>query len=1347
MLDYGSLRNVFKSVDKLNSKHLILAEWNMNKYQEISQYGLYLSTPPLSASYNPLDPNISSGDNYLIYDDGSKKLMPNQEYFSSLASVFKPNRPDPGIVLTQYHGNMALVKNSSSIKRANVNPYQDRYYPFSENRKYDYFNSAKTLTSQSGSATQVISNSASGTISGANPFVVYEKVFPCNKITVKVQNHMSVPVDFSIEILQQTSASVYSWVTAYSRTQSSSADFSSTGILNIYYNPSNSSWVKVSQNTDIGTYVIDDITQLDSPNPTELKRIKGVRMSVYKMSIVQAANGRQFPASLELIEISPRVEANVSEYTESFSLSSSLADATNFGLPVGSVVAGTGSLSLSNEENIFMFTSALKSLGMLSPDVKFSFYQLVTPSVGSEKAVPLKVMYAVEWNVQEDYSATIALEDGFKFLRETSAPDLLLHSSLGNPFSVIILILLDNVGITNYEFKKTNNDADREDTLIRSFFCKKEQTVAEVLEELALATQCSIYYDAVGNLNVLTKERLTEKVGKIESSSATVGSDFWMVLDEDYFINSASVVEYNQISSYKANVINYSERQLTPITEGDIVYHTYGPPKQPRLDEFPKQALDRLLENTVFPASLAYANYGYNTSELWRPDDGDDATMGAANLIRTLPATRLKEIFSSETFNASDEDDAVKEMYKNANSTKRNSMIIYLDENEGLTINPFQGTVLIGNEFIKYNGKLISVRSSSVLGSTVNTEKIIFSREELQQEINTIGKGGSIIFLGLVVDVEFQITAQTDTQYTYKVIGDGRAKLGSEAQIHYAGVEEFIIPNESLKYGLSLGSSYNSNFPKPTVTIKNNFLERTRYKSAYRALQKRGLLDRFSKQSYLGFMKITGIANDKDKSVINKLYSNESTAEVADELAAINKQTDAAVPGDFDDFVFLAGERNIYGQRFELPFAPNIVSTRMRLFSPRRKLKNNNYTMETLSSIAGIAFNVNRFGEGYYVEVEGVGSGKSKVASEAYKNNLRFYKVKINKGVFEPNLIFAAPVAAYTTSNIDVQILKADRNADPYFDLTIIIDKPRNGNLRRYTVRYGDTRVGQFVESSSDAIDGQFASLFVRGDSQAIFEYLSAGARPVGAGDRTLFNSYSRVDEEIKAGILPLDQQLFYRNENLQYYFNDFAKLVREVKDYEIRFTFPAYTSAIIDVSKISGQYMVKKYNPTSFGARMIVANTSPSPIILSEQSNTPLYIIGVAMEELSTGVITMEDYYDKIDEKKRRVVDNEKNKALFGTQSFSIDSQYMQTIAQSKDMMRWITRYCSRPRVQLSMEIFSNPLLELGDKVKVYDKSRGYYEQNEFYGNKTFTVSAINYSVSESGPSMNVEIIEVGQQ
>jgi len=1370
MLDYGTLRNVFKNTSTIDSEHLVIAEWNMNKYQTISKYGVYINTPSLlPTTYTPNDPEITSGDNHLIYDDGTTKIPANQEYFSQLASVFKPNRPDPGIVLMQKYGGNLITSNGSRLRSKNLNPYQPRYYPFSEFREYDYWNSAKNFVTSSGfTATYGLSDPKTGAYGrsdglggiggGAQPFVVYEDIFPCNKITLKVQNHISVPIEFSVEILQETAPDVFTWRTAYAKTQSSSTDFA-TGELNIYYNPASSSWVKVSPNTDIGTYVVDDLESLDDASPTEFKLIKGIRFVVYKMSLVKATTTNQFnvtqetyyPASIELIEISPRLEVNLSEYTESFDFDSRLGDSTNFGLPVGSIVASTGSLSLSNEDGIFLFSGKLSQLNMLSPDVKFMFYQIIN-SGGTDKAIPLKVLYSNRWDISEDYSVSISLEDGFKFLRETSAPDILLHSQIGQPLSIVILFLLDNAGITNYQFRKTDNDSDSEDTLIRSFFSKREQTVAEVLEELAIATQCSMYFDSLGKFNVITKERLTKKVPKTESASATLGTDFWMVLDEDYAGSSGNVSEYSAVSSYTANVVSYSETQLNPITDGDIVYHTYGPPKQARLDEFPEKVLNRLTETTVFPASLAFANFGYNTRIVWNAADGDDGAMGAANLESDLGSTKLQNIFTG-TYVAENEEEAVRLLYNNGTIAKKNAMIIKLDQNEGLTINPYQGTVLLGTEFIKYNGKLVRISSTpnqnNSLQIPVNTTKILFSREEFLQEVRNIGTGGSIRLIGLVIDVKFRIMGQTDSGYQYKVIGDGRGKLGSKIQAHNAFVENNTGLNENLRYGLALGDKYNQNFPTPNISVKHNFLDRSRYRSAYRQLQKRGLLSKFSSESYLGFLKMSGRVNEKDKSVIDKLYSEGANqTSIANELAAINKQTDEKVPGDFDDFVYLEGERNIYGQKINLGFKPNVISTRMRLFSPRRRKVNEFLAAETLSSIGGIAFGVNRYGEGYYLEVEGVGSGKDSVAKESFKTNLRFYKVTLNKdGVYEPNLILSAPVGAYVVENIDVQILKSVKgNIDPYFDLSIVVDYPQNGSLARYTVRYGDTRIGRFTESRSEAIDGNTVALFVRGDSQAIFEYISAASRPLGTGDISLYKGFNRIDEKVKAGILPVNQQYLYKNDNFTYYFNDFAKLVREVKEYDIRFEFPAYVSQLIDVSEVNSQYMVKKYVPTAFGARLVAVNTSPGPIVLTQESSNPLYVVAVAMEELSSGTINMENFIDAIEEKRTKALDREKNKSVYGAQSFTIDSQYLQTLSQAKRMMGWIIRYCSRPRIQLNMEIFSNSLLELGDKVKVYDKSRGYNEDNPRFGNKTFVVSAINYSVGESGPSMNVEILEVGE-
>jgi hypothetical protein len=84
--------------------------------------------------------------------------------------------------------------------------------------------------------------------------------------------------------------------------------------------------------------------------------------------------------------------------------------------------------------------------------------------------------------------------------------------------------------------------------------------------------------------------------------------------------------------------------------------------------------------------------------------------------------------------------------------------------------------------------------------------------------------------------------------------------------------------------------------------------------------------------------------------------------------------------------------------------------------------------------------------------------------------------------------------------------------------------------------------------------------------------------------------------------------------------------------------------------------------------------------------------------------------------------------------------------MAQAKNMMRWINQYCSRQRLKMSLEIFPNPILQLGDKIRIYDKSRGYIQENTNFNDKVFVVSSISHSVSSDGPSMNIEIVEVGQ-
>ena len=82
MLEYGNLRELFKYTSKVYSENVVIAEWNMNRYQIISRYGLYKDYATDTDS--TVLTNVITGYNYLIYDDGTSRVSDNADSFSSL---------------------------------------------------------------------------------------------------------------------------------------------------------------------------------------------------------------------------------------------------------------------------------------------------------------------------------------------------------------------------------------------------------------------------------------------------------------------------------------------------------------------------------------------------------------------------------------------------------------------------------------------------------------------------------------------------------------------------------------------------------------------------------------------------------------------------------------------------------------------------------------------------------------------------------------------------------------------------------------------------------------------------------------------------------------------------------------------------------------------------------------------------------------------------------------------------------------------------------------------------------------------------------------------------------------
>jgi len=1343
MIFNDTIRDIIKSSQTVDSTHLVVAEWNMNRYQKISQYGIYKGAAAnLNTSYSSSDNKIVDGKTFYIYDDDSIADGANQEYYSSLASVFQADRPEPGIILMQNYSGTLIVDKARDLRASRISVDQPRFYPFTKNRPYDYFNSGKLIDTSIASKNDKDRYSGTSTISGAinnaNPFVVYENSFPCNKILISVQEYRSVPKTFAIDILDGNT-----WQEIYTVNSSSVWD---DGILEIYYN--SGTWSKTVSR-------VTNIYEIGTPS-TQTVAIKGVRLRVIAMTDVRTVLNtrvRAFKASLELIEISPRIEMDVSGITEQFSFDSSLGD-SEFGLPVGKLVSSTGNVTLSNESKQFLWTSSAANFNMMSPDVEFRFFQTVQDPVSlSSSNVPLKVLYADSWDVGQDFSVQISMSDKMRIFQETNVTDMALITKSGVPFSAIVLMLLDNLGITGYEFKKSNRaNSDNEDIKITNFFCNREQTLADVLDKLAVATQSSMYFDAVGKLNVLTKERITSYEAIAESTSTTSGStDFWFIYDQNY---SSSPTELTYISDYKANIISAEESKIDPVTEGTVTYHTYGIRKKPGQslleDAVPKNILEDMPAN-----SIVGTGFQYTPKIVWSPGSDNNAVLGAANLLKEVSASRLKDLFTSN-INAVNEDGAVRQMVSDSLSSarasdleKRKALLIYLDRNELYTFPEKSGYVMIDDEIIAYNG-VVYLANGQI--------KVVFTDEELNELINSSNlRTSTIIPIALVVDVKFfWVSALSDGTSNYRVNGDGRAQFNTGVARHQQFNEFNTGLEGSDRFSMVIGGRPNATAPgeRPKVTVNYDFSKA----GATNRLKKLLRLPDENYKTYLGYLKIAG---NRSPLADRRALNASTDSEVLQQQNKINKQVDKLVPGKkFDPYVYTLGERFIYGQKIDLGFAPNLVSTRMRLYSPRKVKKDKKDIMATNSSIAGIGIGLkmrrengkNIITSGYFLEVETIGSGKDFAAKESFKNNLRFYKLESKNGLMTPELLAVGQVNAFTVSNLDAMVIADESvSGDPVFDLEIRIMPSDKGT--EFKIYYS----GQDISPREKIRDANVKQnywtnnknlfMFVRNDSEAIYEHVLAVAKRAGAPSiENVFNTKVEFDQKIPRGSIPQTIYDAFRKNDYRVYFNDFAKIARQVKKYTPRYNSPVLKSTLIDISRVNPQYMVKSAEFTAFGAEVVVANTSNTAIALSEDLNLPLYIYAPQLEELSTGNVGLTEIFEKIDDDGKKITDLQFNKSVYGIKGFNIDSMYIQNPSQARSLVRWIIRNCSRQRFKISAEVFANPLLELGDKVRVFSLDRGYRIENAKFGNKTFVVSEINRSVTQEGPSMKVTLVEVGE-
>lgn len=341
---------------------------------------------------------------------------------------------------------------------------------------------------------------------------IYEKPIITNKIVVKFNTLVTIPtVTLSIDgalITVDGSTSI---------TMPTNSEGVSNGLLTLYWTGSSwtkTKWSEMPKFANDGT--ITKTTTISKISVTQISRTLRNEFSSYTSTQAISDFDR-----MQLIEVSPRLEVDLSEFVESLSIEKSL-DSQNSLLPISSINANTCSIFLSaiplfhNNTLINIFSSQSNEpttllSSILRKNIKFYVYfNLLSYSdlsagtnISSNEHIPGGVFYSDSWNESDIDNVSIQCFDVVRYLQATPVPDYV--ANLKSVFEIVTNIL-DSSGFTDYNYdslyRVCNNKAMPMD--MSYFYCNsKDSTIVETLNDIFIAYQIGAYIDEYGIMQFL----------------------------------------------------------------------------------------------------------------------------------------------------------------------------------------------------------------------------------------------------------------------------------------------------------------------------------------------------------------------------------------------------------------------------------------------------------------------------------------------------------------------------------------------------------------------------------------------------------------------------------------------------------------------------------------------------------------------------------------------------------------------------------------------------------------------------------------------------------------------------
>jgi hypothetical protein len=1158
----------------------------------------------------------------------------------------------------------------------------------------------------------------------------------------------------------------------------------------------------------------------------EFEYIKGLRILVTSMLNTNTV--------FDLIELSPRLDVDITDNVSSFSVKKFASDLGVSNLPVGQLLASTGDIAIFdnnqvfNKNNLNSLLNISSTVTLISKSLQMKFYEVVlnvpqefgilsntpqptgttnisiktesnhgivqgdtviisgvTPSgyngtwtaqalttgstlvvnIGSNPGnittvgtaiksnptyrdfyIPVKTMYSDGFPQYSDATrdVSMSLRDLTFYFESFLAPEILLRNA---SVSFIVATLLDSIGFSNYKFLR----ASKADAVIPYFMVSPDKNIMQILQDLAVATQTTMFFDEANNFVVMSKEYLVPQSNSVRNKDINL-----------YGIDSGP---------RRSNIIEINSESNDIYNDGKIVYYNRYIQKQPN----DLQSLSRLDKNQVFE---------YQRSVLWSLEASEQNLQSRNEEDVTQTAYPLTAIPLAKTL--SKEPPTVINF---AQGTRITNNIIRFGDG-AYWMGRYAGYFYSNGEIIKYDAIEFSY------GSADSTNTVwITSNEEYQYYFSKINKGDKMYKTGNV-RIYAEPFYESYNPSTNQV--DANAALNTATRMKFGPVS---------KHGRG---QFGTTITEHTVDdgTTDSWWEKAK-----------NVIATNPQKLFKGKDNIATITANK-KNIEDKKFTTKTTIKNFLGKQTYNLRTTTMVPSESiqSSGLELVGPKDAkseiemgtisYAKKYlkgEIDY--DTYGARLRFFGEPTENKDwvslgSSYPAYQLSDSkisgksGGIAILTNTAGEGYYYELVALDYTKAEaLKTSSTINTLFFYKLKKDdEGILVPTILHEEfRNILVDTGKFTAKVLKTQtQGTDSVYDIGVSVSKT-SGSSWVFSLYLDNEKIATVLDNQPITSGVEEAiSLFVRGSSQAFFENTYAMRRFLTKNEMSIFfnsnlteeekekrtksfaNSVNIFDDTKVSGISgskyilsPLVQTGFLSKLSTssipesQISYEEFGSIMRECAYFNVKFdkAYPALTSLIAPIPASLGGYVIVGYNSTPYRAEFLLFNVTDFVLDLGANKNylDNVSITGIAFTQEAARDLTVDEFlteksnytssyvgpakYTSV-EYKNNYTDIKNNRLLYGSKSFVIDSPYIQTADLAQNLMNFIINRISKPRKVVAVKVFGMPIIQLGDIVSfVYDTTKTL--PNTVSGNN-FVVYASEYQREQTGPSTILYLSEV---